>query len=134
MSRADDAAAPSTIASKPSFDVDSESAFARTLREHRDDLLVVNYTASWCKHCEKLRPTLDALRARGDRGVVYVDADVDALPFTARRVRWTPTVAFYRKGRLVDDVPRARPQQVSDRVWLHSTIDPDERGGWGVMR
>jgi thioredoxin 1 len=119
--------------------VDSEAAFADALRQRARGLLVVNYTASWCKHCERLRPALDALRERyggggDDRGVGFVDADVDGLPFTARRVRWTPTVALYRNGRLVDAVPRARPTQVEDRVWLHAAEDPDERAGWGPVR
>ena len=126
--------------------VKTEAAFARALREHRTGLLVVNYGAEWCAHCAKLTPTLRRLRREyeggddgarvsssggsGGGGVAFVDADVDGLPFTAREVRWTPTVAFYRKGRLVDECVRARPTQVSDRTWLHAVEDPDEAAGW----
>ena len=126
--------------------VKTEAAFARALCEHRTGLLVVNYGAEWCAHCAKLTPTLRRLRREyeggddgarvsssggsGGGGVAFVDADVDGLPFTAREVRWTPTVAFYRKGRLVDECVRARPTQVSDRTWLHAVEDPDEAAGW----
>ena len=126
--------------------VKTEAAFARALREHRTGLLVVNYGAEWCAHCAKLTPTLRRLRREyeggddgarvsssggsGGGGVAFVDADVDGLPFTAREGRWTPTVAFYRKGRLVDECVRARPTQVSDRTWLHAVEDPDEAAGW----
>jgi len=116
--------------------VDTEASFADALRRARSKLLVVNYGAEWCKHCAKLTPTFERLaREYGARtgsksdDVDFVHADVDGLPFTARHVRWTPTVAFYRKGRLVDECARAKPTQVSDRVWLHCTEDPD--GGFG---
>jgi len=131
--------------------VKTEAAFARALRDHRSGLLVVNYGADWCSHCAKLSPTLRRLRREYELGgeasrasssssssssggsgggVAFVDADVDGLPFTAREVRWTPTVAFYRRGRLVDECVRARPTQVSDRTWLHAVEDPDEVAGW----
>jgi len=135
--------------------VKTEAAFARALRDHRAGLLVVNYGADWCAHCAKLSPTLRRLRREYELGgevsrassssssssssgggggsgggVAFVDADVDGLPFTAREVRWTPTVAFYRRGRLVDECVRARPTQVSDRTWLHAVEDPDEAAGW----
>jgi thioredoxin 1 len=110
--------------------IKSEAAFADALRAHKSKLLVVNYGAEWCKHCAKLTPALDALQARWGDDVAFIDADVDALPFTARAVRWTPTVAFYRNGRLVDECARAKPTQVADRAWLHAAPDPDEDEGW----
>jgi thioredoxin 1 len=109
--------------------IKSEAAFADALRTHKSRLLVVNYGAEWCKHCAKLTPAIDALRERWGSEVAFVDADVDALPFTARAVRWTPTVAFYRNGRLVDECERAKPTQVADRAWLHACHDPDDGEG-----
>lgn len=110
--------------------VDTEASFADALRRARSKLLVVNYGAEWCKHCAKLTPTFERLASEyggssSSNEVDFVNADVDGLPFTARSVRWTPTVAFYRKGRLVDECARAKPTQVRDRVWLHCTEDPD---------
>jgi thioredoxin 1 len=111
--------------------VDTEASFADALRRARSKLLVVNYGAEWCKHCAKLTPTFERLASEyggsssSSKEVDFVNADVDGLPFTARGVRWTPTVAFYRKGRLVDECARAKPTQVRDRVWLHCTEDPD---------
>lgn len=107
--------------------VKSESDFVAALERHKTRLLVVNYGADWCTHCHKVRDALRGLRReRAYADVAIVDADVDSLPFTARHVRWTPTVGFYRKGRLVDEATRARPTQVLDKIWLHATRDPDD--------
>jgi len=105
----------------------NEHEFANALRAHARKVVVVCYGASWCKHCERARDAASAsAEANGDGRVVFVDADVDDLPFTARRIRWTPTLAVYRKGRLVDELIKARPTAASDAVWLWATADPDD--------
>lgn len=118
---------PSTRANDALEVVKSESDFVAALERHASRLLVVNYGADWCTHCHKVRDALRVFRSDSSYAdVAIVDADVDSLPFTARHVRWTPTVGFYRKGRLVDEATRARPTQVLDKIWLHATKDPDD--------
>lgn len=54
----------------------------------------------------------------------YVVAQVDSMKDALQGIRYTPTFAVYRKGRKVDQFFGPSPQQLHDRVWLHSD-DPD---------
>ena len=54
----------------------------------------------------------------------YIVAQVDSMKDALQGIRYTPTFAVYRKGRKVDQFFGPSPQQLHDRVWLHSD-DPD---------
>lgn len=54
----------------------------------------------------------------------YVVAQVDCMKDVLQGIRYTPTFAVYRKGRRIDQFFGSSPQQLRDRVWLHSE-DPD---------
>jgi hypothetical protein len=38
-------------------------------------------------------------------------------------VRFTPTFAFFRDGRKVDEVSKIKPRDFEDRMWLHAGED-----------
>ena len=89
--------------------VRGEEAFAETMRvKGADGLVVVKFGASWCTHCaEMLSEFGEASRRHPDAH--FVLADVDTLPETAEHIRFTPTFAFYRKGRKVDEISKVKP-------------------------
>ena len=50
----------------------------------------------------------------------YVVAQVDYMKDALQGVKVTPTFAVFKKGRKVDQFFGPSPQQLRDRVWLHS--------------
>lgn len=50
----------------------------------------------------------------------YVVAQVDYMKNALQGIKVTPTFAVFKKGRKVDQFFGPSPQQLRDRVWLHS--------------
>lgn len=50
----------------------------------------------------------------------YVVAQVDYMKDALQGIKVTPTFAVFKKGRKVDQFFGPSPQQLRDRVWLHS--------------
>lgn len=50
----------------------------------------------------------------------YVVAQVDYMKDALQGIKVTPTFAVFNKGRKVDQFFGPSPQQLRDRVWLHS--------------
>ena len=68
-------------------------------------VVVVHFTATWCKPCAKALPevaglAVDLRRRKGFAGAVLVQADVDAAPHAAHRcdVRGVPCLVLLRDG------------------------------------
>ena len=57
-------------------------------------------------------------------GPLFVIANVDNCFDTAKDVKYTPTFAFYRDGRMLDDFYGVERQRLEDRVWLHLDDGP----------
>jgi thioredoxin 1 len=51
---------------------------------------------------------------------LFVVAQVDYMRDALAGIRYTPTFAVYKRGRKVDQFFGPSPQQLRDRVWLHS--------------
>ena len=103
--------------------VKGESNFSKKLKESKEtkDFVVVNFGATWCKHCHKLSPSMfDEVEKYPNSEFVFTD--VDLLPESAKYVRWTPTVAIYKMGRKIDEIEQCKVEQLKDRLWLwHDT-------------
>ena len=50
----------------------------------------------------------------------YVVAQVDYMKDALQGIKVTPTFAVFKRGRKVDQFFGPSPQQLRDRVWLHS--------------
>jgi cytochrome c biogenesis protein CcmG, thiol:disulfide interchange protein DsbE len=77
-----------------------------TLAEHRDEVVMLNVWATWCKPCREEIPALDSLhREFGPRGLRIVGVSIDVISDTG-------TIAGF-----------ARDLGASYELWL----DPDDR-------
>ena len=102
--------------------VKGEENFRRKLKETKGkQLVVVNFGASWCKHCHKLSPSVFD-EAEKYPNSEFVFTDVDLLPETAQFIRWTPTVGIYKLGVKVDEIEQCKIRQLKDRLWLWSDL------------
>lgn len=47
-------------------------------------------------------------------------AQLDFMQQEAKDIKFTPTYAFYKQGKVVDQFWGSDPQQLRDHIWLHS--------------
>ena len=81
----------------------------------KEDLTIINYSASWCGPCKQQLPTLKSL-AESDEfkhiNFYYCDVDNNLNTSTSANIRGVPTLVKYRKG-----------QEVSRKVGAASEAD-----------
>ena len=83
--------------------------------------LVVNFGAAWCHVCRGTLPRFERM-AHSNPKMDFVVADVEECSDTAKNIRFTPTFAIFRGGKMVDrrfGGGDADLQAVEDRLWLH---------------
>nr|AGG19202.1 thioredoxin H-type 3 [Tamarix hispida] len=94
-------------------------AFFQASKES-NKLVVVDFTATWCKPCQQMEPTLNKLAAKyGD--VDFVKIDVDELMDVAREfaVQVMPTYLFLKNGKAIDRVTGARKEELQMKIEMH---------------
>jgi thioredoxin len=93
----------------------TEATFDETLAT-TDELLLVDFWATWCGPCRAIAPVLEALE-RDQAGRLHVaKVNVDEEPALAGRyeIRSIPTILFVKNGRVVDTLIGAVPRATLD--------------------
>ena len=78
-----------------------------------NDLVLVDFWATWCGPCRMLAPTVEAVAKEYDGKVAVVKCNVDDCEDLAVRhgIRNIPTLIFFKGGEMVDrlvgNVPKA---------------------------
>ena len=77
-----------------------------------NDLVFIDFWATWCGPCKKLSPTLDEVSEEfGDRvNIVKVDVDESEDLAMTYGIRSVPTVLFFKNGQQVDKFVGALPK------------------------
>jgi putative thioredoxin len=91
----------------------SDASFAADVIDaSRDQLVIVDFWATWCGPCKQLTPTLEKVVAAAGGTVKLVKIDVDKNPVYAGqlRVQSIPTVYAFKDGRPVDGFMGALPE------------------------
>jgi thioredoxin 1 len=75
------------------------------------EVLVVDYTASWCGPCKLIGPLMDDLAdTYGDRAkVMKLDVDVHKDIAKKFEVKSIPVVMFFKQGEVADKLLGAKP-------------------------
>ena len=88
----------------------------------KDDISVIQFSASWCSPCKALKPVMDKLSDEyKDRANFYITDIEDSGINTgsAAGIRGVPTVIIYKKGievdRKVGGVPESHMKEFLDK-------------------
>lgn len=79
--------------------------------ENSEELVLVDFWASWCGPCKMLGPIFEEISNEVE-GVKFVKLNVDENPSTASRYRVgsIPTVLAVKNGRVVDTMVGFKPK------------------------
>ena len=85
-----------------------------------EQLVLLDFWATWCAPCKMLRPVVEELAAEYQGRVVIAELDVDANPLTASRfsVLSIPSLILFRGGKPADRIVGYKP-----KAYLRQKID-----------
>ena len=89
----------------------TDATFAREVLDFHGPVLVEFYSP-YCVHCQRLAPVLEELASAyaGRVKFVLVNIDLNRMTQSHYGVNGTPTLIFFKKGRLVDRAVGALPR------------------------
>jgi thioredoxin 1 len=78
----------------------TKEAFDKFIQTH--DAVLVDYFATWCGPCQKMKPIIEKLKAEGKITVLTLDADQSKALIQANNIDELPTFMFYKKGKMTN--------------------------------
>ena len=80
--------------------IESKEEFIEAIE---NELVLVDFYATWCGPCQMLSPILDKLE-KNNKDLLIVKVDVDKHPEIAKEhgVLSIPTIEIYKKSKLID--------------------------------
>jgi thioredoxin 1 len=86
-----------------------------------NQLVVIDFTASWCGPCKAIAPLYRELSDEFGDTVVFVKVDVDENPDTAAKysVSAMPTFLYIKGGVVVDRLMGANPMKLRELIEEH---------------
>ncbi|MGD1910397.1 MAG: thioredoxin [Rivularia sp. (in: cyanobacteria)] len=97
-----------------------ESDFETLLKS--ENLLVVDFTATWCGPCRLVAPLMEQLSDEYKESIKVVKIDVDKDKPLAKKyeVRTIPAVLYFKNGELVETIKGVSPyEEFSNAVKAH---------------
>lgn len=91
----------------------TDANFQKEVLENPEPVLV-EFGADWSGACHILAPILEQLRVefKGQAKIVRLDVDAVALVTAAYGIKEIPTLAFFKHGRMVDQITSLAPRQI----------------------
>lgn len=95
----------------------SEDEFKKFMQDHKENLIVVDFFATWCGPCKQIAPKVEAF-AKSMNDVAFAKVDVDENEELAQQYEVTamPTFLFFKNGQKVDSFMGANAKQLEDKI------------------
>ncbi|XP_052570108.1 thioredoxin-like [Peromyscus californicus insignis] len=93
--------------------IESKEAFQEAAASLGDKLVVVDFSAMWCRCCKIIKPFFYSLSDKYS-SVVFLEVDVDDCQDVAAdcEVKCMPTFQFYKKGQKVGEISGAKKEKL----------------------
>ena len=111
------------------IDVDAQSFQADIIDKSQQQLVVVDFWATWCQPCQSLLPVMHKLAEEYAGGFILAKVDIDQNQELAQMfgVRSVPTVKFIRQGQLVDEFTGVLPEsEIRAKLDTHIVRQSDQ--------
>merc|ERR1711871_1642457 len=104
------ATAPMTV-----IEIKSKDQYDETIA--KDGLVVVDFTATWCGPCQRIKPEFHQM-ADENPNVKFLSVDVDQKDDIAQMegIQAMPTFKFYKDGSIAAEFQGADPQKLRAKV------------------
>ncbi|KAJ1977235.1 thioredoxin trx1 [Dimargaris xerosporica] len=111
-----DSTSSSSSGNKMVLDITSEKEFEEILAQN--ELVVVDFYATWCGPCKMIAPYIENTLAPANANVKFIKVDVDKLRALVAKYDVTamPTFVYIRKGQVVKSVRGAAKAAVAEGV------------------
>ena len=78
-----------------------------------NDLVVFDFTATWCGPCKMIAPLMDKLAEEYEGRVKVLKVDLDQNPTLSKRlgIRSIPAVKIYKNGTLMETIVGVTPYE-----------------------
>ena len=89
----------------------------------KDDVAVVDFSATWCGPCKMLAPVLEDISEKLSGKAQFYNVDVDDAPelAAAYRINSVPCVVLMKKGEFVDQSIGFKPGPMIS-AWIESHL------------
>jgi len=113
--------------------MNNDSHFEAEMASSGTKLVVVDFTASWCGHCQRIAPVFEQLARKYPRAI-FLKVDVDKCQETAasHEVSAMPTFIFYRNKTKVDRLKGADPTSLENKIQQYYGSEDSEDGDSSV--
>ncbi|KAL8144506.1 hypothetical protein V2J09_017538 [Rumex salicifolius] len=90
--------------------------------KHSNQLMVVDFAASWCGPCKMMEPVLSGMSSKHSE-VEFAKIDVDELPDVAQEfgVQAMPTFVLIKQGKEVDRIVGAKKDELEKKIQKHKS-------------
>jgi thioredoxin len=103
----------------------STEAEWKTALEH--DVVIVDFSATWCGPCKMISPIFEKLAAQHTNAFfIKVDVDVNEKVAADAGVSAMPTFQFYVKGKKVEELVGASPDKLTQLIQKHAGPAPTQ--------
>ena len=78
-----------------------------------DQVVVVDFWASWCGPCKMLTPIMEELSEEMSKNAIFAKVNVDENPVLSQKYKVVsiPTVLIFKNGEAIDTMVGFRPKQ-----------------------
>lgn len=88
-----------------------------------DELVLVDFFATWCGPCQILGPVLEKLSESFKDKITFIKADVENVPLSSQKfgVEKIPTVIVFKNGKPINGFVGLLPEN-SIKDWLENIL------------